>query len=102
MNQTTSKRRDLTEIQKEMLRQMLEWDNEYSYPYSEFTEITLDGGIVQKKTLQKEMRGLVSRGFVKISRGGIDDDGQLYGGTGFYLDSERMEDIKFELLTTNK
>jgi len=86
---------DLTPIQKEMLKQMLEWDREYRYPYSEFNDIA------EKKVLQKEMRGLISRGWVEINRGGLDDDGQVCGGTGFSLAYERIKEIE-DLLNSEK
>jgi hypothetical protein len=80
---------ELTPIQVEMLKQMLEWDTEYRYPYSEFYDLP------EVKTLKKEMRGLVAKGYVKISRGGVDDDdGHVIGGTGFYLDYELIPDIR--------
>lgn len=80
--------KELTKIQLEMLKQMLEWDYEYSYPYSEFNDIA------DKKVLKKEMRGLVAGGYVEISRGGINDDGEMYGGTGFSLNYERIGEVR--------
>ena len=71
-----------------MLKQMLEWDDEYYYPYSEFNDLP------DKKVLKKEMRGLISRGYVKICRGGINDDGEVVGGTGFILDYERRKEVR--------
>lgn len=80
--------KELTSIQSEMLKQMLEWDYEYCFPYSEFNDIA------DKKVLKKEMRGLIAGGYVEISRGGIDDDGQMFGGTGFSLNYERIGEIR--------
>ena len=83
---------ELTPIQVEMLKQMLEWGREYSYGYDWFE------GIADKKILKKEMRGLISRGYVEISRGGIDEDtGLTMGGTGFFLDYELIPDIKKDI-----
>jgi hypothetical protein len=85
---------EITRIQKEMLRQMLEWDKEYAYNYYWFNDLP------DKKILKKEMRGLISKGFVEVCRGGINDDGQLLGGTGFVLNYERRQEIK-ELVLVN-
>ena len=79
---------EFTKTQVEMLKQMLTWDNEYSYPYSYFDDIA------EKKILKKEMRGLIARGYVEMHRGGINDDGELTGGTGFCLNYERKNEIK--------
>jgi hypothetical protein len=85
---TVDVRPELTLIQIQMLEQMLNWDMEYCYPYVEFD------GIADKNTLKKEMRGLISKGFVKISRGGMNEDGEISGGTGFFLDHERRMEIE--------
>ena len=80
----------MTDIQKLMLKEMLDWDSEYSYPYSYFEGIGID-----IKTLKKEMRDLISSGLVKIWRGGIDeDDGHVMGGTGFAIDYERRDEVE--------
>lgn len=79
---------ELTDIQIQMLKQMLEWDFEYSYPYSEFDDIA------DKKILKKEMRGLIMLGYVEMYRGGINDDGEMFGGTGFSLNYERRDEMR--------
>lgn len=86
---------DLTLVQKEMLKQMLDWDMEYRYPYCYFEgAIALMG----KKILAKEMRGLISSGRVKMDRGGLNDDGEVSGGTGFSINYERRREIEQEII----
>jgi len=78
----------MTDTQKVMLKKMLGWNQEYLYRYFHFDNI------FDIKTLKKEMRGLISGGYVKLCRGGINDDGEVMGGTGFCLDYERLDEIK--------
>jgi len=80
----------LSKIQKEMLKEMLNW-TEYSYGYNEF-EDTVNA---DKKTLIKEMKKLRELELVKLVRGGIDDDtGMVVGGTGFYIKYEKRDEVK--------
>ena len=81
----------LTENQKLMLKKMLEWDREYSYPYFYFDDILDD------KTLRKEMRGLIASGRVEMYRGGINEDGEVVGGTGFCITYDRRLEIEEEI-----
>lgn len=78
----------LTPVQVEMLKQMLEWDSDYSYGYDYFNDIA------DKKILKKEMKGLMKLNCVKMFRGGMDDDGQLVGGAGFCIVYEKRKEIK--------
>jgi len=84
---------EFTDIQKQMLSAMLGWDDEYRYPYSSF-EDDYGNPIADKKILKKEMRGLISRGWVEINRGGINDDGEVCGGTGFSINYERRRELE--------
>ena len=81
---------NLTDNQKTMLRKMLEWDPRYHYPYFYFDDILDD------KTLKKEMRGLIASGRVELCRGGINDDGEMVGGSGFVINYERRKEIEQE------
>jgi hypothetical protein len=80
--------KELTDIQLKMLAKMLEWDMEYRYPYSYFDDI------FDIKTLKREMRGLIAGGYVEISRGGLNDEGEVCGGTGFSLEWSRRREIE--------
>ena len=81
----------LTEIQKQLLKNLLEKDDEYSYSYAWIT----DGITADRKTLTKEMRGLRELGLVEMSRG-QNEDGQI-SGTGFGIVYSRKQEVK-ELL----
>jgi hypothetical protein len=82
---------EFTDIQVKMLQKMLDWDNDYYYPYDWFDDL------YPKKILKKEMRGLIARGWVLFHRGGIDDEGRICGGSGFSLRSERIEELRLAL-----
>jgi hypothetical protein len=80
--------KEFTDTQIQMLKKMLEWDDEYYYPYFYFDDLAPD------KVLKKEMRGLIARGYVNLMRGGINDEGQICGGSGFCLNYERRQEVK--------
>lgn len=88
--QTTPDRnmKELTDKQIKMLAKMLEWDIGYYYPYFYFDDLFDD------KTLRKEMRGLISGGYVNLMRGGLNEDGEVVGGSGFSLNYERRNEIE--------
>lgn len=88
---------DLTPIQKEMLKCMLLWDEEYSYPYDHF-EDEYGHLITDKKILKKEMRGLLASGRVELYRGGLNEDGEVVGGCGFSIPYDRRREIETEVL----
>jgi len=75
-----------------VLKAMLEWDQDYSYGYWYLEDTGLD-----RKTLQKCIKRLRELDLVKMSRGGINDDGEVVGGTGFYISYDKREVV--ELLT---
>jgi len=83
-----SEKKEFTKIQIMILKEMLTWETDYSYGYWYFD------CHVDKKTLKKEMRGLIIKGYVKIQRGGTNDDGELVGGTGFCLAYERRKELE--------
>lgn len=88
----------LNEVQKQMLKQMLEWDSDYSFGYYEFDNIFMSKGLVTRIGLQKNMAELRKLGLVKMYRGGINDDtGLVVGGTGFAIPYEMRTKVK-ELL----
>jgi len=82
----------ITEVQKDMLKQMLAWDQDYSFDYNWFEGI-------DRKTLKKEMKILREIGLSKMSRGGINDDGEVVGGTHFYIPYEKRREV--EVLVNN-
>lgn len=82
------KEKDLNKTQIEMLKKMLEWDSEYWFPYYYFDDI------FEVKTLKREMRGLIAKGYVKFHRGGLNDDGEVTGGSGFTLNYGRRKEIE--------
>lgn len=86
---------ELNDKQLKMLEKMMEWDDEYWYPYYYFDDI------YDKKTLQKEMKGLVSSGLVKICRGGLNDDGEVAGGCGFGIVYGKRREVE-NLLIKNQ
>lgn len=82
---------ELTEIQKEMLREMLTW-YEYCYGYWKF-DIVIDGMAVLRPRLQKEMKGLMRAGLVECVHGLINDDGEVCG-SGFSVVYPKIREVE--------
>lgn len=83
----------LTEIQKKMLKNLLESAYDYYYGYWLVGE-----GIEDKKAMKKEMKGLREMGLVDFKRGLMNDDGEVCG-SGFQIFYGKREDVE-ELLRT--
>lgn len=80
---------NLSENELVVLKEMLLWDSSYALGYSYLDETRLD-----RKTLQKCIKHLREIGLVKMSRGGINDDGELCSGTGFYIPYEMIKAVE--------
>lgn len=94
--QDITTKREINGVQKQMLTQMLDWF-EYSYNTDWFDDILIDGRKVMKPELLKNMRELREMGLVEMFRGGLNDDGEVVGGTHFSIIYEKRAEIK-ELL----
>lgn len=90
---------ELNEVQKQILRQMFDWANWDNcwHSYYHFDDILIDGRKVMRPELQKNMAELRETGLVKMYRGGLDDEGQVCGGTGFAIPDDKMKEVE-ELL----
>ena len=80
---------DLSENETLILRTMIDWDQDYSYGYAYLEETGID-----RKELRKTIKRLRELGLVKISRGGINEDGEVVGGTGFYIPYEMLKTVE--------
>lgn len=76
-----------------MLKQMIHW-GEYSYSSSWLDDIKLDGSVVSKKELLKNMRALIELGLVRMYRGGLNDDGEVVGGTHYSIAYSKKKEIE--------
>lgn len=78
-----------------MMKQMYFWDTETQACNTDtFDPIRIDDVTVTKKELLKNMRELRKMGFVRMYRGGINEEGEVVGGTYFELDKLSYENIK--------
>lgn len=83
----------VNEVQKQMLEQMLHW-NEYSMSTDYLDDILIDGRKVMKPELLKNMRELRQLGLVEMFRGGLNDDGEVVGGTHFSIIYEKRKEVE--------
>ena len=74
----------LTDIQCLMLKSMLEWQD-YVYGYDMGFEDLLWEKKATKEELRENMKGLKEMGLVRMGHGGINDDGEVVGGTWFQI-----------------
>ena len=84
----------LNEIQKEMLKEMLNW-GEYSYSSDWLLNvIKIDGVYVEKKEILENMRKLREAGLVHMFRGGLNEDGEVVGGTHFSIKYGKIKEVE--------
>ena len=90
---TTEQMKQLSEVQKAMLAQMLEW---YDYAKSTYwlDDILIDGRKVMKPEILKNMRELIKMGLVEMFRGGFNDDGDMVGGTHYSIVWEKRAEVE--------
>lgn len=89
----------LNKIQIEMLKQMINW-GEYSYSYWYFDDIKINGNVVSKKELQSNMAELRKLELVKMYRGGLNEDGEVVGGTHFGIPYSKLKEVE-SMIETN-
>ncbi len=80
---------NLTDNELLVLKEMLNWDQDYSFGYAYLEETHLD-----RKELKKCIAHLRELGLVKMSRGGLNDDGEVVGGTGFYIEYSKRKVVE--------
>ncbi len=68
---------ELTDNELLILKEMIGWDQDYSFGYDYLTDTKID-----RKELKKCIKHLRELGLVSMSRGGLNDDGEVAGGTG--------------------
>jgi hypothetical protein len=83
---------NLTEIQKQMLKNLLEQDAECYYSYAWFDEGIGGKGEMKKEIMKKEMVGLRKLGLVDFQRGLMNDDGEVCG-SGFQIFYEKRQAV---------
>lgn len=76
---------------------MINW-GEYSYSSNQLEDIKIDGVLITKKEILSEIRELRKLGLVDMYRGGLDEDGQVVGGTHFGIPYSKKDKVR-NLLT---